>query len=172
MRRGTRILLIVLGSIFLLGCVVVGAAIWFVTYNTETWKTQAYEWVQDSEEAGRALDTRGCVDRAIAQYRKDPGMLSLQTQQLWLNGCLSKAKPEPSLCVELRTDWTQDPDFIRKADSPWSQLQKLGAVRRQYCVKQGLAHDRNCVRFIKKIEAYCADADFGAEEPDAPTEQR
>lgn len=147
MQRSTRIVLIIVGVVALLGLAVIGAVLWFVARNAEGWVDRGRARMEQGREAGATLDSRGCVDHAVAEYRKDTGPISAIAQRVWLSGCLQTAKSERSICPTI------------ESDSTLGAVGELLAARAAFCVRHGFPGDRNCEQLAEGIEAFCFDVE-------------
>jgi hypothetical protein len=147
MQRNTKILLLVLGLIVLLGLIVIAVAVLFVARNADGWVDRGRQRMEDGRSAGATLDSRGCVDRTIGEYRKSRGPITAISQRIWLTGCLQTAEPEYAICPDI------------KADSTLGAVGELLASRNAFCARQGLAGDQGCLQLAEAIEGFCFDVD-------------
>ncbi|TXI79924.1 MAG: hypothetical protein E6Q44_08450 [Flavobacteriales bacterium] len=147
MQRSTRIVLVVLGVIVVLGLAAIGAVTWFIARNADGWVDRGRKQMEEGRAAGAMLDSRGCVDRAIADYREDTGPISAIAQRVWLTGCLETATPERAVCPTL------------KADTTLEGVGELLAARAAFCARHGLPGDQGCQQLAEAVEAFCFDVD-------------
>lgn len=151
MQRSTKILLLVLGVIVVLGLTAIGVAALFIVRNADGWVDRGRERMVAGREAGATLDSRGCVDRTIAEYRKDRGPISAISQRIWLTGCLETAAPDDSICPQI------------DAESTLGAVGQLLAARNAFCVRHDLGGDQGCQQLAEGIESFC----FDVETPEA-----
>jgi hypothetical protein len=151
MQRNTKILLLVLGAIVFLGVGAILVAAVFVVRNADGWVDRGRQRMEAGREAGAALDSQGCVDRALGEYRKDRGPLSAIGQRIWLTGCLETATPNDAICPTI------------DAESTLGAVGQLLAARNAFCVRHGLGGDQGCQQLAEGIESFC----FDIETPEA-----
>lgn len=147
MQRSTKILLIVLGLIVVLGVAAIVIAALFVVRNADGWADRGRQRMEAGREAGATLDSQGCVDRAIAEYRNDRGPISAISQRIWLTGCLETATPNDAICPTI------------DAESTLGAVGQLLAARNAFCVRHGLAGDQGCQQLAEGIESFCFDVE-------------
>jgi hypothetical protein len=145
MQRNTRILLLVLGLIVVLGLTAIGVGALFVVRNADGWVDRGRQRMEDGRSAGAALDSRGCVDRTIGEYRDDRGPITAISQRIWLSGCLQTAEPEYAICPDI------------KADSTLGAVAGVLAARNAFCARHGLAGDQGCLQLAEAVEGFCFD---------------
>lgn len=97
----------------------------------------------EGREAGQSLDSVGCVDRAIADYRKDRGTISALGRRFWLNGCLETAERNTAICPTI------------EAEGAVGQVREIMGASSAFCGKHGLSADRNCQQFAEEVMDFC-----------------
>jgi hypothetical protein len=147
MQRNTKILLLALGAIVFLGVGAILVAAVFVVRNADGWVDRGRQRMEAGREAGAALDSQGCVDRALGEYRKDRGPFSAIGQRIWLTGCLETATPNDAICPTI------------DAESTLGAVGQLLAARNAFCVRHGLAGDQGCQQLAEGIESFCFDVE-------------
>lgn len=145
MQRNTKILLLVLGTIVFLGVGAILVAAVFVVRNADGWVDRGHQRMEAGRDAGAALDSQGCVDRALGEYRKDRGPITAIAQRIWLTGCLETATPNAAICPKI------------DAESTLGAVGQLLAARNAFCVRHGLASDQGCQQLAEGIESFCFD---------------
>lgn len=145
MQRNTKILLLVLGAIVFLGVGAILVAAVFVVRNADGWVDRGRQRMEAGRDAGAALDSQSCVDRALGEYRKDRGPITAIAQRIWLTGCLETATPNAAICPKI------------DAESTLGAVGQLLAARNAFCVHHGLAGDQGCQQLAEGIESFCFD---------------
>jgi hypothetical protein len=145
MQRSTKILLLVLGLIVVLGLAAIAIVAVFVVRNADDWADRGRQRMEAGREAGATLDSQGCVDRAVAEYRKSRGPISAISQRIWLTGCLETATPNDAICPKI------------EAESTLRAVGELLAARNAFCARHGLAADQGCQQLAEGIESFCFD---------------
>jgi hypothetical protein len=143
MQRSTKIILGALGGVVLLGILAIGGAAWYVSRNAEGWLEQGKAREDAGREAGAALDSRGCVEQAVAGYRKERGPISAISHRLWLKGCLETAEPDVSICPVIRSEGTFD------------QVREVLAAQTAFCREHDLGADQNCQHLADEVFEFC-----------------
>ncbi len=151
MQRNTKILLLVLGIIVFLGVGAILVAALFIVRNADGWVDRGRERMVAGREAGATLDSQGCVDRTIAEYRRNRGPIAAISHRIWLTGCLETAAPNDSICPQIN------------AESTLGAVGQLLAARNAFCVRHGLGGDQGCQQLAEGIESFC----FDVETPEA-----
>ena len=147
MQRNTKILLLVLGLSFVLGMAVIAIVALYVVRNADGWLDRGRQRMEDGRSAGAELDSRGCVDRAIGEYRKRRGPITAISQRIWLTGCLETAEPNDAICPKI------------EAESTLGAVGELLAARSAFCAGHGLAGDQGCQQLAEGIESFCFDVE-------------
>lgn len=143
MQRNTRIILSVIIGVFLLIMLATGGAVWYVAQNAEGWLEHGKEREAEGRAAGESMDSRGCVDRAVADYRKDRGPISALSRRLWLKGCLETAEEDYSFCPKITAEGTFD------------QVREVLAAQSAFCETRGLGSDQNCQQLVEEVHDFC-----------------
>jgi hypothetical protein len=143
MQRNTKIILSVIIGVFLLIMLAIGGVVWYVAQNAGGWLERGKEREAEGRAAGESLDSRGCVDRAVADYRKDRGPISSLSHRLWLKGCLQTAEADHSFCPEIT------------ADGAFDQVREILAAQTAFCESRGLGRDQNCQQLAEEAHEFC-----------------
>jgi hypothetical protein len=143
MQRNTKIILSVIIGVFLLIMLAIGGVAWYVAQNAEGWLERGKEREAEGRTAGESMNSRGCVDRAVADYRKDRGPISVLSHRLWLKGCLQTAEADHSFCPEIT------------ADGAFGQVREILAAQTAFCESRGLGNDQNCQQLAEEAHAFC-----------------
>lgn len=143
MQRNTKIILSVIVGVFLLMMLAIGGVVWYVTQNAEGWLERGKEREAEGRTTGATMNSRGCVDRAFADYRKDRGPISVLSHRLWLKGCLKTAEEDYSFCPKITAEGTFD------------QVRELLAAQTAFCESRGLGRDQNCQQLVEEVNEFC-----------------
>ena len=146
MQRNTKIILSVIGGVFLLMMLAIGRVVWYVAQNAEGWVERGKEREVEGRTAGESMNSRGCVDRAVADYRKDRGPISVISHRLWLKGCLQTAEHDYSFCPKITSEGAFD------------QVRELLASQTAFCESRGLGYDQNCQQLAEQAHEFCFNA--------------
>jgi len=153
MKRNTKILIIVLSVIVLLGLVTIALIGWYVARNADGWIDRGRARVEEGRKAGASLDSVGCVDRAIGEYRGKVNPISAISQRIWLTGCLQTAEQNVEVCPKI------------EAESTLGAVAELLAARNAFCAKHGLAADQGCQQLAEAVEQFCFPSDASQAAP-------
>jgi hypothetical protein len=143
MQRSTKIILGIVGGVFLLGILALGIGAWYVARNAESWVAKGEQREAEGRAAGASLDSGACVQQAAAAYRKERGPISALSQRLWLKGCLHTAEPDRSFCPTIRSEGTFD------------QVREVLAAQKAFCNEHGLGNDQNCQHLVDEVIEFC-----------------
>lgn len=146
MQRNTKIILSVIVGVFLLIMLGIGGVVWYVAQNAEGWLERGKEREAEGRTAGESMNSRGCVDRAVADYRKDRGPISVLSHRLWLKGCLQTAEEDYSFCPKITAEGTFD------------QVREVLAAQTAFCETRGLGNDQNCQQLAEQAQEFCFNA--------------
>ena len=136
-----KALLIVLAVVVLLVVGLIGAgAVWWMR-NKDALRARAKEIVAEGKDFGKTTDNQGCVDEAVARYKKEPGFLNAFSNQGFLKGCLEASRPTPGFCDNI----------------PVGELMKMKEWQESQCPRYNLETDRNCQTLLMSIAMYCSD---------------
>ncbi|MFN2578255.1 MAG: hypothetical protein ABR607_11250 [Pyrinomonadaceae bacterium] len=135
-----KVLLIVLIVIVLLVIGVVGAGVFYVMKNKDAWMARAKEVATEGKNFGRGTDNQGCVDEAIARYKKDPGLTSVVSNSVFVRPCLEASRPTSGFC----DDVPKQTEFVKTAH--W---------RLDQCRRVGLGSDSNCQNLFTPVQQFC-----------------
>lgn len=143
MQRNTKIILAVIVGVFLLMMLTLGGVVWYVARNAEGWVDRGEKLMAEGREAGESMDSVGCVDRAVADYRKDRGTFSALGRRFWLNGCLDTAERNIAICPTIEAEGTID------------QVREIMGASTAFCEKHGLRADQNCQQLAEEVMDFC-----------------
>jgi len=152
MKRGTKIVLIVAGSVAIVIGLVAGGAWWWWRENSAQLVEAGKAAVLEGRKTGADLDEHGCVAQAVGRHGAEPAKLSLSTSipnNLFLSACLHSSKASPGFC-----------DGIPSDDEPVSSA--LWATRK--CASLGFS-DSYCPRLVGRIASYCSSTTRGKKLP-------
>jgi hypothetical protein len=119
---------------------VVGAGIYWWTHEGHKMVEAAGKSMEEGKEAGRKTDNKGCVDQALALYKKDHSLGGVVTNNLFLAGCLDASSPTPGFC----DDVPGQTEIMRSAT--W-QIQK--------CKEAGVPPDPYYRQIFSGVQQYC-----------------
>lgn len=139
MQRNTKIILSVIVGVFLLTMLTIGGAVWYVARNADGWVERGETLMAEGHEAGQSLDSVGCVDRAVADYRKERGMFTAMGRSFWLNGCLATAQRNMAICPKI------------EAEGAFDQAREIMRAQSAFCEKHGLGRDENCELLAEQV---------------------
>lgn len=143
MQRNTKIILSVIVGVFLLIMLGIGGVVWYVAQNAEGWLERGKEREAEGRTAGESMNSRGCVDRAFADYGKERGPISVLSHRLWLKGCLETAEEDDSFCPRITSEGAFD------------QVRELLAAQSALCESRGLGRDQNCQQLVEEVHEFC-----------------
>lgn len=143
MQRNTKIILSVIIGVFLLIMLAIGGVAWYVARNAEGWMERGEQLRAEGRDAGQSLDSVGCVERAVADYRKDRGTFSALGRRFWLNGCLETAELNTAICPTINGEGTID------------QVREIMGASSAFCEKHGLGADQSCQQLAEEVIDFC-----------------
>ena len=129
---GIIIVLLVVG-------VVVGGVVWW-SRNKDRLMGRAKEVMTEGREYGRTADNQGCVDEAVSRYKKEPGLGSAISANLFNKACLGTSRPTPGFC----TDVPKNTEFM-----------KSGEWRKSQCSRVDLSADAYCQQLFQPVQEFC-----------------
>ncbi len=129
---GVVIVLLVLGTI--------GAGVYWWAKNKDALFGKAKEAVTEGRDFGRQSDNQGCVDEAVARYKKDPGFGSAISANLFHKACLESSRPTTGFC----NDVPKITEFMKSAE--WRAAQ---------CRRVELSKDRYCQQLFQPVQEFC-----------------
>ena len=143
MQRNTKIILSVIVAVFLLMMLAIGGVAWYVARNADGWLERGEALMMEGHEAGKSMDSAGCVDRAVADYRKERGMFTAMGRSFWLNGCLATAQRNMAICPKI------------EAEGAFDQVREVMRAQSAFCEKHGLGRDENCELLAEQVFDFC-----------------
>ncbi|HEX8693155.1 MAG TPA: hypothetical protein VF746_12085 [Longimicrobium sp.] len=114
-----KYLLIGCGTLLVLGVVVVGAAVWWISKNSGRIASRMEGVVEEGRRAGSGTDEQGCVGLALAYGGE--GLQGMVNVRPFLEGCLRAARETPGFCEAV-----PQPDEFRRSIA-WSTAQCRGS---------------------------------------------
>lgn len=137
-----KIVLLILGVLFLVGVGLTITAIYWVRANHGKLEAHARQLTDDGRRYGEGKTLAACVDESLRREKADPGIMNGMRNQIFLAACASKAAPSPELCAD-----TPAPDEII-ASARWSVIQ---------CKRRGLENDAMCRQAFTLVAQKCHD---------------
>jgi hypothetical protein len=119
--------------------VVVGGVVWW-SRNKDRLMGRAKEVMTEGRDYGRTADNQGCVDEAVSRYKKDPGLGSAISANLFNKACLGTSRATPGFC----TDVPKNTDFM-----------KSGEWRKSQCRRVDLSSDTYCQQLFQPVQEFC-----------------
>ena len=141
MPRWLKTVLIVFGTLVVVGLAAVVVAVVYVAKNKDAWRAKAKEIATEGREFGAGTDNQGCVDESMRRYKRDPGFFNAFTTQGFMIGCLETSRLTTGFCD----------------DVPVGQLMKLAQWRDAQCQKYGIPKDRNCYTLVMPVATFCGE---------------
>lgn len=96
--------------------------------------------VEEGQDAGRQTDNQGCVDQALARYKKAPGFTNGISSGIFMESCLRVSRATPGFCDGV----PRETEFIKSAN--WQQAE---------CERVGLSSDQYCRQLFQGVERFC-----------------
>ena len=140
MPRWAKALIIAGVLIVLLVIGVIGAGLYWWSNNKDALMAKAKALVEEGQDAGRQTDNQGCVDQALARYKKAPGFTNGINSGIFMESCLRVSSPTPGFCDEV----PHETEFIKSGK--WQEAQ---------CERVGLASDQYCRQLFQGVERFC-----------------
>jgi len=140
MPRWAKALIIAGVLIILLVIGVIGAGVYWWSNNKDALMAKAKALVEEGQEAGRQTDNRGCVDKAVARYKGEPGFSNGISSGIFMESCLRVSSPTPGFCDDI----PRETEFIKSAK--WQQTE---------CDRVGLSSDQYCRQLFQGVERFC-----------------
>jgi hypothetical protein len=119
--------------------VVVGGVIWW-SRNKDKLIGRAKEVMTEGREFGRSTDNQGCVDESLSRYKKEPGITSAISANLFDKACLEASRPTPGFCTEV----PKITEFMKSAG--WRAAQ---------CKRVDLSTDSYCQQLFQPVQEFC-----------------
>jgi hypothetical protein len=135
-----KILLIIAAVIVLLVVAVAGAAVYWWMRNKDALIAKGNEVVAQGQEFGRHTDYQGCVDESISRYKKEPGLTSVISNNIFMQICLDNSRPTAGFCADV----PKQMEFRRTAE--W---------RIARCRQVDLEADHYCQQLFTPIQTFC-----------------
>jgi hypothetical protein len=133
------LIVVVVIVVLVLGCI--GAGVYYVSRNKDSWIAKGKAVATEGRDFGRNSDNQGCVDESISRYKKEPGFGSAISNSLFMRSCLDSSRPTPGFC----TDVPKQTEFI-----------KSGQWRVDQCRKIDLSSDSYCQQLFQPMQEFCA----------------
>lgn len=132
--------IIVIGVCFLFLVIVAvcGAAYWWSRHSKDLGRA-AVQKFEEGRSFGKTTDNQGCVDEALARYKKSPGFRGAISANLFLQSCLDSSKPTPGFCESV----PRRIDFMKSA-----------AWQKAKCSEAGI-NDSMCPQIFAQLQQYC-----------------
>src|SRR6267143_2965219 len=77
--------------------VIVGGVVWW-SRNKDKLLARGKEVMTEGRDFGRNTDNQGCVDESISRYKKEPGLTSAVSNNIFMQICLESSRPTPGFC--------------------------------------------------------------------------
>ncbi|HYX29790.1 MAG TPA: hypothetical protein VE863_14720 [Pyrinomonadaceae bacterium] len=135
-----KALLIVVVVLVLVAVGVIGAGVYYVMRNKDTWIARGKEIAEEGKNFGRDTDNQGCVDEGVSRYKKEPGLTSIFSNTIFMQTCLDASKPTPGFCEDV----PKSMEFMKSAE--WKLKQ---------CRMVGLQSDNNCQNLFTPVQQFC-----------------
>ena len=119
--------------------VVVGGVVWW-SRNKDKLMGRAKEVMTEGRDFGRSTDNQGCVDESLARYKKEPGLTSAISTNLFNKACLEASRPTPGFCSEV----PKVTEFMKSAE--WRAAQ---------CRRVDLSSDSYCQQLFQPVQEFC-----------------
>lgn len=135
-----KVLLIIAIVIVLLVVGVIGAGVFWWMRNKDELMSRAKEVTTQAKDFGLNSDNQGCVDEAVARYKREPGFTSAISTGIFMNICLDSSRPTPGFCdnVPKRTEF-------RKSSQWWTEQ----------CSRVDLSRDSYCQQIFQPVQQFC-----------------
>ena len=140
MPRWAKALIIAGVLIVLLVIGVIGAGLYWWSNNKDALMAKAKALVEEGQDAGRQTDNQGCVDQAVARYKRDPGFTNGISSGIFMESCLRVSRATPGFCDGV----PRETEFIKSAN--WQQAE---------CERVGLSSDQYCRQLFQGVERFC-----------------
>ena len=140
MPRWAKALIIAGVLIVLLVIGVIGAGLYWWSNNKDALMAKAKAVVEEGQDAGRQTDNQGCVDQAVARYKRDPGFTNGINSGIFMESCLRVSRATPGFCDGV----PRETEFIKSAN--WQQAE---------CERVGLSSDQYCRQLFQGVERFC-----------------
>ena len=140
MPRWAKALIIAGVLIILLVIGVIGAGVYWWSNNKDALMAKAKALVEEGQDAGRQTDNQGCVDQAVARYKRDPGFTNGISSGIFMESCLRVSRPTAGFCDGV----PRETEFIKSAN--WQQAE---------CERVGLSSDQYCRQLFQGVERFC-----------------
>jgi hypothetical protein len=115
--------------------VVVGGVIWW-SRN----KSKLTGVMTEGREYGRTTDNQGCINESLSRYKKEPGLGSAISANLFTKTCLAASRPTSGFC----TDVPKITEFMKSAE--W---------RKSQCSSVDLSSDSYCPQLFQPVQEFC-----------------
>jgi hypothetical protein len=119
--------------------IIIGVGAYWVSQHGGEWLDKTKHSIAEGQDFGKGTDNQGCLSEAISRHRKDAGMSSAISTQLFLASCLPSSRVTPGFCDEI----PKRLEFIKTAQ--WQTEQ---------CRKEKLV-DSYCPQLFGQVQNFC-----------------
>src|SRR4051812_18255045 len=135
-----KALLIVVIVVVVLIVGVVGIGAFYIYRHKDAWMAGAKEVANEGKNFGSGTDNQGCVDESLSRYKKEPGLIAIFSNSVFMRTCLDSSKPTPGFCDEV----PRTTEFMKSAE--W---------RKNQCRLAGLQSDNQCQNLFAPVQQFC-----------------
>ncbi|MGH9769910.1 MAG: hypothetical protein ACREAB_21000, partial [Blastocatellia bacterium] len=128
------------GGLFLLGIIVVGGLVYWVSQNKDKWIQSAEQLGKEAKEFGAKTDNEGCLNEALARHKRDKSITGRISTQIFLSVCLQQSEPSPGFC-----------DGV----PPKGEMMKSINWTLKKCADAELQNDQDCRTMFSAVQEYC-----------------
>jgi len=137
-----KVLLIIAIVIVLLVVGVIGfGAVWWMR-NKDELMSRAEKVVTEAKDFGANSDNQGCVDEAVARYKREPGFTNAISTAIFMRPCLDASRATPGFCEHV----PKPTEFTKSAQ--W---------RTEQCRRVDLSRDSYCQQLFQPVQQFCDD---------------
>jgi hypothetical protein len=133
-------LLIVFVVVLVLAVGVIGVGVFYVMRNKDAWLARGKEVAAEGKSFGNSTDNKGCVDESLDRYKKEPGLIAIFPNTIFMQTCLHASRATPGFCDEV----PKSMEFMKSAE--WKLKQ---------CRLAGLQSDNNCQNLFTPVQQFC-----------------
>ncbi len=141
MKKGTKIILGVLGGVGLLIVLALGTVAWWFNSHKDELIQQGKVLIAEGAAAGKQSSGDECVAMAMKRMRPNDGIMDQVRLQVYLKSCLKEAHGTLSYCQDA---------------PPLNEIMKTVAWRQATADALGLASGENPI--VKAIQQHCTEA--------------
>lgn len=142
MSKTSAIILSVIGGLFLLGIIAVGGFFYWVYQNSA--RQSAIRRINEFEEFGAKTDNQGCLEEALARYKRDRSFSDPLAPESFVTYCLKASRPSPGFCDGVPPDETSEGynwDVKRCNDAGFNCYPELFHAVRKFCHNSAASPD-------------------------------